>query len=80
MRIKFALVTLLLVLFSVGTALSQTPANMYDTLKAAGNFKTFLSAVDKANAQELKAMPGNFTLLCPRTRPLPSCPKTLWMA
>jgi uncharacterized surface protein with fasciclin (FAS1) repeats len=64
MRIKIALMTILLVLLSVGTALSQ-PVTMYDTLKAAGNFNTFLSAVDKANIQELKAMPGAFTLFAP---------------
>lgn len=65
MRLKIALMTILLVLLSVGLALSQGPATIYDTLKAAGNFKTFLSAVDKANVQELKAMPGQFTLFAP---------------
>ncbi|MHB8067057.1 MAG: fasciclin domain-containing protein [Desulfobaccales bacterium] len=65
MRIKIALMTLLLVMFSAGIALSQAPVSMYDTLAAAGNFKTFLSAVDKANVQELKKMPGNFTLFAP---------------
>ena len=65
MRIKIALITILLVLLSVGLALSQGPANMYDTLKAAGNFKTFLSAVDKGNIQTLQQMPGDFTLFAP---------------
>ena len=65
MRIKIALMTILLVLLSVGMALSQAPVTLYDTLQAAGNFKTFLSAVDKGNVQELKAMPGNFTLFAP---------------
>ena len=65
MRLKIALITLLLVLLSVGTALSQGPVTMYDTLKAAGNFKTFLGAVDKANVQTLKQMPGDFTLFAP---------------
>lgn len=65
MRIKIALMTLLLVLLSVGLALSQAPVSMYDTLKAAGNFKTFLAAVDKANIQTLKQMPGDFTLFAP---------------
>ena len=66
MRIKISLVTILLVLLSVGTALTQAPPpTMYDTLVAAGNFKTFLSAVDKANVQELKKMPGDFTLFAP---------------
>ncbi|MFA4904672.1 MAG: fasciclin domain-containing protein [Desulfobaccales bacterium] len=75
MRIKIALMTLLVVLLSVGTALSQAPVNMYDTLKAAGNFTTFLSAVDKANAQELKAMPGNFTLFAPTDEAFAKLPK-----
>ncbi len=65
MRIKIALMTLLLMLLSVGIGLSQAPVSMYDTLAAAGNFKTYLSAVDKANVQELKKMPGNFTLFAP---------------
>ncbi len=65
MRIKIALITILLVLLSVGTALSQAPMTMYDTLKAAGNFKTFLAAVDKANVQTLQQMPGDFTLFAP---------------
>ena len=65
MRLKIALMTILLVLLSVGMALSQAPVTMYDTLKAAGNFKTFLSAVDKANVQTLKQMPGDFTLFAP---------------
>jgi uncharacterized surface protein with fasciclin (FAS1) repeats len=65
MKLKIALMTILLVLLSVGLALSQGPATMYDTLKAAGNFKTFLSAVDKANVQTLQQMPGDFTLFAP---------------
>jgi len=65
MRMKIALITILLVLLSVGTALSQAPMTMYDTLKASGNFKTFLSAVDKANIQTLQQMPGDFTLFAP---------------
>ena len=65
MRIKIAFMTILLVLLSAGIALSQTSATMYDTLKAAGNFKTFLSAVDKANVQTLQQMPGDFTLFAP---------------
>lgn len=65
MRLKIALLTLLLVLLSVGMAMSQTPGNLYDTLKAAGNFNTFLSAVDKANIQTLKQMQGDFTLFAP---------------
>jgi uncharacterized surface protein with fasciclin (FAS1) repeats len=65
MKIKIALITLMLVLFSAGMALSQSPATIYDTLKAAGNFKTFLSAVDKANIRTLQQMVGDFTLFAP---------------
>ena len=65
MKLKIALMTLLLVLFSVGMALSQAPVTIYDTLKAAGNFKTFLSAVDKANIQTLQQMQGDFTVFAP---------------
>ena len=65
MRLKIALMTILLMLLSVGLALGQGPATMYDTLKAAGNFKTFLSAVDKANVKTLQQMPGDFTLFAP---------------
>ncbi|MDP1761497.1 MAG: fasciclin domain-containing protein, partial [Deltaproteobacteria bacterium] len=65
MKLKIALVTLMLVLIPVGMAMAQQPTNMYDTLAAAGNFKTFLSAVDKANVQELKSMQGPFTVFAP---------------
>jgi uncharacterized surface protein with fasciclin (FAS1) repeats len=65
MRIKIAFMTILLVLLSAGLALSQTSATMYDTLKAAGNFKTFIAAVDKANVKTLQQMPGDFTLFAP---------------
>src|SRR5208282_5196054 len=65
MRIRIAIVTLLLVLIPVGMAMAQQPTNLYDTLAAAGNYKTFLSLVDKANVQELKAMAGPFTVFAP---------------
>ena len=65
MKIRIALVTLLLVLIPVGMAMAQTPTNLYDTLASAGNYKTFLSLVDKANVQELKSMPGPFTVFAP---------------
>jgi transforming growth factor-beta-induced protein len=64
MKVRIALVTLLLVLVPFGMAMAQT-ANLYDTLAAAGNYKTFLSLVDKANVQELKSMPGPFTVFAP---------------
>jgi uncharacterized surface protein with fasciclin (FAS1) repeats len=65
MKVKIALVTLLLVLVPFGMAMAQTPTNLYGTLAAAGNYKTFLSLVDKANVQELKSMSGPFTLFAP---------------
>ena len=65
MKVKIALVTLLLVLIPAGMAMAQQPTNLYDTLAAAGNYKTFLSLVDKANVQQLKSMPGPFTVFAP---------------
>ena len=52
MKVKIALVTLMLVMIPVGMAMAQAPTNLHDTLAAAGNYKTFLSLVDKANVQE----------------------------
>jgi len=75
MKVKIALVTLMLVLVPFGMAMAQQPTNMYDTLAAAGNFKTFLSAVDKANVQELKSMPGPFTLFAPTDEAFAKMPK-----
>jgi uncharacterized surface protein with fasciclin (FAS1) repeats len=65
MKKSMALVVLLLVLIPVGMAMGQTPTNLYDTLAADGNYKTFLSLVDKANVQNLKAMEGPFTVFAP---------------
>ena len=65
MKVRIALVTLLLVLVTFGMAMAQQPANLYDTLAAAGNYKTFLSLVDKANVKELKSMQGPFTVFAP---------------
>jgi transforming growth factor-beta-induced protein len=65
MKVRIALVTLLLVLVPFGMAMAQQPGNLYDTLAAAGNYKTFLSLVDKANVQELKSMEGPFTVFAP---------------
>lgn len=75
MRIRIAIVTLLLVLIPVGMAMAQQPANLYDTLAAAGNYKTFLSMVDKANVQELKAMQGPFTVFAPNDAAFANLPK-----
>jgi len=65
MKVKIALVALMLVMIPFGMAMAQTPPTLYDTLAADGNYKTFLSLVDKANVQELKSMPGPFTVFAP---------------
>jgi len=65
MKVKIALVTLLVFLVPFGMAMAQQPTNLYDTLAAAGNYKTFLSLVDKANVKELKTMAGPFTVFAP---------------
>jgi len=65
MKVRIALVTMLLVLIPVGMAMAQQPTNLYGTLAADGNYKTFLSLVDKANIQELKSMQGPFTVFAP---------------
>jgi uncharacterized surface protein with fasciclin (FAS1) repeats len=65
MKVKIALVALMLVMIPFGMAMAQTPTNLYDTLAAQGNYKTFLSLVDKANMQQLKSMPGPFTVFAP---------------
>ena len=75
MKVRIALVTLLLVLIPVGLAMAQQPTNLYDTLAAAGNYKTFLSAVDKANIQELKSMQGPFTVFAPTDAAFAKMPK-----
>jgi uncharacterized surface protein with fasciclin (FAS1) repeats len=75
MKVRIALVTLMLVLVPFGMAMAQQPTNLYDTLAAAGNFKTFLSAVDKANVQQLKAMPGPFTVFAPTDAAFAAVPK-----
>jgi uncharacterized surface protein with fasciclin (FAS1) repeats len=56
-------------------AMGQQPTNLYDTMAAAGNYKTFLSLVDKANIQELKSMPGPFTLFAPTDEAFAKLPK-----
>ena len=75
MRIRIALVTLLLVLVPFGMAMAQQPGNLYDNLAAAGNYKTFLSLVDKANVQELKSMAGPFTVFAPNDAAFAQMPK-----
>src|SRR4030042_6966019 len=75
MKLKIALVTLLLVLVPFGMAMAQQPGNLYDTLAAAGNYKTFLSLVDKANVQELTSRAGPFTVFAPTDAAFAKLPK-----
>jgi len=75
MKVRIALLTLMLVLVPFGMAMAQAPTNLYDTLAAAGNYKTFLSMVDKANVKELKSMPGPFTVFAPTDAAFTSVPK-----
>ena len=75
MKVRIALVTLLLVLVPFGMAMAQQPANLYDTLAAAGNYKTFLSIVDKANVKELKSMQGPFTVFAPNDAAFAAVPQ-----
>ncbi|MGO9619936.1 MAG: fasciclin domain-containing protein [Desulfobaccales bacterium] len=77
MRIRIAIVALMLVLIPVGMAMAQQPTNLYDTLAAAGNYKTFLSLVDKGNVQELKAMAGPFTVFAPNDAAFASVPPAI---
>ena len=75
MKVKIALVALMLILIPVGMAMAQQPTNLYDTLAAGGNYKTFLSLVDKANIQELKSMQGPFTVFAPTDEAFAKVPK-----
>ena len=75
MKVKIALVALMLVMIPVGMAMAQAPTNLHDTLAAAGNYKTFLSLVDKANVQELTSMPGPFTVFAPTDAAFATVPK-----
>ena len=68
MKIRIALVALLVVLIPVGMAMAQTPTNLY-----AGRVTRLL---DKANVQQLKSMPGPFTVFAPTDAELsPVCPQ-----
>ncbi len=75
MKVKIALVALMLVMIPVGMAMAAPPTNLHDTLAAAGNYKTFLSLVDKANVQELTSMSGPFTVFAPNDAAFASVPK-----
>jgi uncharacterized surface protein with fasciclin (FAS1) repeats len=77
MKVKIALVALMLVMMPFGMAMAQPPTNLYDTLAAAGNYKTFLSMVDKANVQELSAMPGPFTVFAPNDAAFANVPPAI---
>jgi len=65
MKIRIALVTLLLVLIPVGMAMAQQPTNLYDTLAADGNYKTFLSLVDKSQCPGIEVDGGPLHGFCP---------------
>jgi uncharacterized surface protein with fasciclin (FAS1) repeats len=65
MRLRIVIIALLLVLLPVGMALAQPPGTIYDTLVAAGNFKTLVAAIDKANVQEVRTQAGPFTMFAP---------------
>jgi uncharacterized surface protein with fasciclin (FAS1) repeats len=65
MKFKIALLTLALVVFPVMMATAQSTTTIYDVLVADGNFKTLVSAIDKANVMEVKKMTGPFTMFAP---------------
>ncbi len=65
MKVRVAILAVLLFLVALQVGNAQQPMTIYDTLAAMGNFKTFLAAVDKANVGELKQMPGPFTVFAP---------------
>ena len=66
MKKIIALLTLLVVLSRLGWPWRNHPPTCMIPWRPAGNYKTFLSLVDKANVQELKSMQGPFTCFCPR--------------
>jgi uncharacterized surface protein with fasciclin (FAS1) repeats len=63
MKSKIVILALLLVLVPVGGVMAQQPVTIYDTLKASGNYTTFVSLIDKArDAKATLQMPGPFTV------------------
>ena len=52
--------------------------DIVDTAVDAGSFKTLIAAVKAAGLAEKLKGDGPFTVLRPRTRPLPSCPRERW--
>jgi transforming growth factor-beta-induced protein len=77
MKKIIALLTLLVVLIPAGMVMAQQPPTLYNNLAAAGNYKTFLSLVDKANVQELSSMPGPFTVFAPNDAAFANVPKEI---
>lgn len=75
MKFKIALLTLMLMLFPVMMATAQSTNNIYDVLVANGNFKTLVSAIDKANVMEVKKMSGPFTMFAPDDAAFAKLPK-----
>jgi uncharacterized surface protein with fasciclin (FAS1) repeats len=63
MKTKIIVLALLLVLAPLGGVMAQQPMTIYDTLKAAGNFTTLVTLIDKArDAKSTLQMPGPFTV------------------
>jgi uncharacterized surface protein with fasciclin (FAS1) repeats len=64
MKTKIVIFILMIVLIPAGLVMAQQPMSIYDTLKASGNFKTFVSLIDKARDAKgtLQTQPGPFTV------------------
>ena len=75
MKFRIAIMALVLVLLPVGMALAQGPGTIYDNLVAAGNFKTLVAAIDKANVKEVKTQAGPFTMFAPTDEAFAKLPK-----
>jgi uncharacterized surface protein with fasciclin (FAS1) repeats len=65
MKVKIAILTMIIVLIPAGLIMAQPSNTIYDNLKAAGNYQTFVSLIDKANVGEVKQMEGPFTVYAP---------------
>jgi uncharacterized surface protein with fasciclin (FAS1) repeats len=65
MKIKLAVFTLIIVLIPVGLLMAQPSMNIYETLKASGNYNALVALLDRANVGEVKQMPGPFTIFAP---------------
>jgi uncharacterized surface protein with fasciclin (FAS1) repeats len=62
MKTKIVIFILVIVLLPAGLLMAQPSMNIYETLKAAGNFNSLVALLDKANVGEVKQMPGPFTM------------------